>query len=192
MTIPILPVDLNDASVAFPADALDYMPKYEDIPEEFRNGTSPWCDFQQCWFAMGLSRRFSFQPYEGVDPAKAFRQLRAIQGSFAPKHEHKVAAVGYLASLWMESVIYGHPKCEDKNLKVLGEASLDMWLDYFADEDERAAVADADPKPHYELNDGTCVGCGKEWPCDRAYECSVCDYTSDEAGDTHTHPKENS
>jgi hypothetical protein len=44
---------------------------------------------------------------EGVDGNLAFRHLSAIQRSFTPKHEHKEAAVAYLASLWFEDVDYG-------------------------------------------------------------------------------------
>lgn len=37
---------------------------------------------------------------------KAFRHLAACQGSFEPKHEHKQAAVAWLASLWFGEVIW--------------------------------------------------------------------------------------
>jgi hypothetical protein len=43
--------------------------------------------------------------------------------------------------------------------------------DYEAqDAAERAAVRDMDPKPHFELNDGSCVGCGSLWPCAHAWD----------------------
>jgi len=130
-----LPVEQSDVEIAFPAHALDIMPAMRDMPVEFQDGTSPWCDLQQCWFALGMSDRFSFEPAtingETLDPVKVFRHLKAIQGSFAPKHEHKVAAVSYLASIWMKSVIYGPPGTPDDQLRVLGEASLEEWLAYF-------------------------------------------------------------
>ena len=134
MSIPT-PVQITDADLAFPARALEFMPKWEDIPEEFRNGSSPWCDLQRTWFAYGLSERFSFQPatIDGalIDALAAYRQLAAIQGTYACKHEHKIAAVAYLASLWMESVIYSKPGTPDDQLTVLGEAPLNEWLAYF-------------------------------------------------------------
>lgn len=142
MTLP-MPVKIKDVSYAFPADALDYMPKWEDIPDEFKD-RSPWCDIPDMWVSTGLSSRFSFQPAtidgEKVDAFMAWRQIDAIMRSFAPKHEHKVAAIAYLCSLWMESVIFGPAGCLDSELHVLGEASLDEWMEYFA-EQEKAANA---------------------------------------------------
>lgn len=41
---------------------------------------------------------------DGIDGDTAVRHLRAIQGSFAPKHEHKMEAVAYLASRWFTKV----------------------------------------------------------------------------------------
>lgn len=41
--------------------------------------------------------------------------------------------------------------------------------DQRADAEDRAWVAamPADIRPHYELNDGTCVNCGEPWICER-------------------------
>ncbi len=41
----------------------------------------------------------------GIDETDAKRHLKAVLGSFAPKHEHKEAACAYLMSLWFEDVI---------------------------------------------------------------------------------------
>lgn len=41
-------------------------------------------------------------PKAGIDPVKAIRHIRAIMGSYEPKHEDKEAAVGYLFELWFE------------------------------------------------------------------------------------------
>jgi hypothetical protein len=45
-----------------------------------------------------------FYPREGVDPEKAFRAIKATLGSFAPKHQHKEAAVAYMLSCWFAKV----------------------------------------------------------------------------------------
>ena len=138
MTIP-LPIEIDDVSLAFPADALDYMPAWEDIPEDFRNGHTPWNEFQRTWFFEGLSKRFSFVPAtvdgETLNARNIYRQLVAIQSSYAPKHEHKEAAVAYLASIWMESMVYGRPKDEDSELIALGEGTLDDWLEHWREEE---------------------------------------------------------
>ena len=132
------PIEIDDATLAFPASALKFMPGMEDIPEDFRNETAasePWYRLQSIWFSRGMHEKFSFQPAtingELIDAKAAFRQLSAIQRSFAPKHEHKMAAVAWLASLWMESVIYGPPDAELEDLYVAGEAGLDDWLEHF-------------------------------------------------------------
>lgn len=139
MTIP-KPVAISDASLAFPAKALDWMPAWEDIPEEFQTRASPWCDLPNTWFTFGLSSRFAFQPAmvdgELIDAPMAYRQLQATMGSFAPKHEHKIATVAYLASLWMESVVFGAPDTPDENLTTLGGADLSEWREYWANEGE--------------------------------------------------------
>jgi hypothetical protein len=41
-------------------------------------------------------------PREGVDKHKALAAIKAIIGSFAPKHEHKTSGCGYLLSEWFE------------------------------------------------------------------------------------------
>ncbi|TXH09053.1 MAG: hypothetical protein E6R04_09235 [Spirochaetes bacterium] len=97
------PQPVTDVTLAFPASVMMLMPKYEDIPEEFRdrNSSSKWIQFQRDWFFKGL-KVSGLIPKKGIDLDTALRQLQAIQGSYEPKHEHKEACVAYLASLWFE------------------------------------------------------------------------------------------
>jgi len=102
------PIPVSQVDLAFPAHAHRLMPPMEAIPEEFRHDgarSSPvaekWLGFQRQWFYKGLEG-VKFARKEGIDAETAFRHLQCIQGSFQPKHEHKVAAVAYLASLWFE------------------------------------------------------------------------------------------
>lgn len=52
-------------------------------------------------------------------------------------------------------------------------ASANHWADPEATDWEHSDQAERDhvaglpvsERPHYELHDGTCVGCGKPWPC---------------------------
>jgi hypothetical protein len=140
VTIPT-PIEIDDATLAFPACALDFMPKWEDIPDKFKgNGIDDgimWVQFSDTWFAHGLSGTYTgFIPVEGIDPERATRQLAAIQGSYAPKHEHKRAAVAYLCSLWFVWVAYGSKGVESKREDVvvatddgnIGDEFLDEWL----------------------------------------------------------------
>jgi hypothetical protein len=94
------PQKISDADAAFPAKVKHLMPKYEEIPEEFKNIYGEWGAWQAKWFYNGLERMPIPKP--GIDINKAMRHLTAIQRSYEPKHEHKQAAVAYLASKWFE------------------------------------------------------------------------------------------
>lgn len=94
------PLPVDDVRLAFPSGISHLMPRYADIPDEFKRMKNPWCEWQSKWFYGGLSSWPKMKP--GIDQVKAKRHLAAIQRSFEPKHEHKEAAVAYLASLWME------------------------------------------------------------------------------------------
>ena len=101
---PYLPQEVDNLTLAFPASVEDLMPEHNDIPKEFRdwNSRNKWLKFQEHWFFYGLNEDFETYPKAGIDPEKAFRHLKTIQGSYQPKHEHKAAAVAFLASLWFE------------------------------------------------------------------------------------------
>jgi hypothetical protein len=99
----MMPQDVSDVELAFPARVNHLMPKYEDIPKEFRNWNSEtiWNKLTSDWFYKGF-KSLDMKPKEGIDVKKAMRHIRAILGSFEPKHEHKEAAVAYLLSQWFE------------------------------------------------------------------------------------------
>ena len=93
--------EIDAVTAAFPASVRDLMPKYEDIPAEFKRGLTPWNKLVSTWFFCGL-KSLDLTPKDGVDKDKAIRHVRAVMGSFEPKHEHKEAAVAYLASRWLD------------------------------------------------------------------------------------------
>lgn len=103
------PTPLTPAEVAFGAAGrcLDLMPRWEDIPDDFRRGHTEWNRTVRTWFYSGLSG-WPCTPKPGIDHGVALGHLSAIQGSFEPKHEHKMAAVAYLMSLWYEPAKPGH------------------------------------------------------------------------------------
>lgn len=90
------PQEVSDVLMAFPGDVMHLMPAYEDVPTV----DAKWSIFQSHWFLHGLSGDTAINYKDGIDPNKAMRHLACIQGSFEPKHEHKAAAVAYLASRW--------------------------------------------------------------------------------------------
>lgn len=105
LTAPYEPAELTDADRAFPAHALDWMPAEEDIPDEwYRDGH--WAN--RLWsarFYNGLEM-LRLDPVDGVDAEKAWNHLEAISRSFSPRHQHKMAALGYLTSLWFQGATW--------------------------------------------------------------------------------------
>ena len=98
------PTIVTCAQIAFGIDALDHMPIYEDIPKEFKELSNPWVKWQQKWFFTGLALSDIPKAKKGIHRKIALNHLSLIQKSFEPKHEHKEAAVAYLASLWFEDL----------------------------------------------------------------------------------------
>lgn len=105
--------EVSDVELAFPANVLHLMPKYEDIPEEFKSTDTKWNRFFRHAFYFGVSK-LEFKVKAGVDPGKAYRHVRAVMGSYEPKHEHKEAAVAFLLSQWFDDVTYEYKKPEMK------------------------------------------------------------------------------
>jgi hypothetical protein len=93
--------DVSDADVAFGmasvAEAM--MPPYADIPDEFKKMTNPWNQLFSDWFFQGLGS-LKMTPKEDIDSMAAHKHLRAIMGSWAPKHEHKESGIAFLLSEW--------------------------------------------------------------------------------------------
>lgn len=102
-----LPVpDISGVDAAFPASALDWMPKREDIPEEFRfmRRDNEWTRIASAWFYKGLPAGTQFVPKDGVNTKDALRVIAATLGSYAPKHEHKMEAVAFMLASWFSKV----------------------------------------------------------------------------------------
>lgn len=98
------PAEISAVELAFPADVRRLMPPREEIPEEFKFGrANPWTDLMGVMFFEGANLGF-LVPRAGFDKIKALRHIRAVLGSFQPKHEHKSETVAYLMSLWFEDL----------------------------------------------------------------------------------------
>jgi hypothetical protein len=97
---------VTDLDVAFGANALTWMPAWDEIPTEFRNmnaGTEQ-NKIVRRWFFAGLPAGTKFIEREGIDGKAALRAIKATMGSFALKHEHKEAACAYMLSCWFTDV----------------------------------------------------------------------------------------
>jgi len=95
------PADVDDITMAFPANLDNLLPKMDEIPDEFKgNQFNPYVALQQKWFFQGISQE-EIPIKASIDRKKALRHLSTCMRSFEPSHEHKEAGVAYLMSLWM-------------------------------------------------------------------------------------------
>ena len=96
--------EISDGQLAFGAHDDFMMPKYEDIPDEFKgSGTGKFGKFFTDMFFKGI-KNCKLYPKEGVDAEKAWRHIRAVTTSWSSAHEHKTAGVIYLLNEWFEDV----------------------------------------------------------------------------------------
>lgn len=99
------PQAVDDVLIAFPAKIEHLLPEKDLCETELAalsDGGARWLQFQTDWFSRGLPAQMRVTPRAGVGVETAFRHLAAIQRSYQLPHEHKVAAVAYLASRWFE------------------------------------------------------------------------------------------
>jgi hypothetical protein len=95
------PKELSDPEIIFPCNTSALLPPMSEIPEEFKRHSNKYVRFVSDWFFKGADAT-RMRPRTGVDRRRAVRHLKAIMGSWEPKHEHKEAGVAYLLSLWFE------------------------------------------------------------------------------------------
>ena len=100
---------VDDITLAFPARVIGtLLPPVDDIPKEFF-GQNKWTRLVDMMFAGNVSpaSRYVERPEIDYPPAlykTASRQWTACLCSFEPKHEHKIAGVAYLLSLFLLDV----------------------------------------------------------------------------------------
>lgn len=94
---------LDLADVAFGTTAL--LPKYEDIPDDFKRRRTIWNDLFSSWFFDGLSA-LEMKPKPGIDGDLAMKAIRAHMVSWEPKHEHKEAGVAWMMDQLFESATW--------------------------------------------------------------------------------------
>lgn len=95
------PREIDGALYAFPARVDALMPTMAAIPQDFRDDHNEWVKYVNKWFFEGFTGLFT---REDITGEAAYRHLDTIMRSFAPKHEHKIAAVAWLASRWFAGV----------------------------------------------------------------------------------------
>jgi hypothetical protein len=101
--------ELDRADVVF--GNVKHMPRYETLPPDFkRHNGNDYVKAVSSWFFSGAKNspngiiiddmKFTAKP--GVDAGKALAAIRAVLGSFEPKHEHKEAACAFMLSEWFD------------------------------------------------------------------------------------------
>lgn len=94
------PIEVSDVLMVFPGDVAGLIPAEKDIPEAYWESDGSWpCRLFNDLFFKGV-RNIKLHPKDDIDPELAWRHIRAIMGSFQPKHEHKEAACRYLFDSW--------------------------------------------------------------------------------------------
>lgn len=100
----------------------NYLPNYEELPEEYQGRRALGCQIASTIFYAGweeVTTKYAkelgpeidlkgppsdheFEEDELRDPIERFQRcISAHLKSFEPKHEHKIAGVGYLIDLWI-------------------------------------------------------------------------------------------
>lgn len=107
------PIVVTAAHAAFgpPMGELDnFLPRRDEIPDQFWRGSTEWNKVFGRWFFTGLPIGTSFRPKPGINGEEAVAHIKAVMVSWAPKHERKDAGVAYLLSEWFESVTFPEAK----------------------------------------------------------------------------------
>lgn len=97
------PQPVDDVRLAFPANLDGLLPPWHTIPEAFRRcdaETKKWHDLASSLFYKGATRDPKLLLNEGITSEMASRHLACVLRSYQPKHEHKMAGVAWLMSLW--------------------------------------------------------------------------------------------
>lgn len=96
MTYSINPDDLasiTDLELAF--GTTKFLPAADEIPKEFWRGNAYTKLAEAIFFGRPLPDQEILMK-EGVEPALLNKAVRSHLQSYEPKHEHKIAGVGYL------------------------------------------------------------------------------------------------
>lgn len=97
------PTEIDAAMAAFPAGVRHLMPVYAEIPKQYDICGRTWGSrLFGDWFYSGIESLDGLVAKEGIDKTKALRHIKAVMGSWEPKHEHKEAACAFLFDKWFD------------------------------------------------------------------------------------------
>jgi hypothetical protein len=96
MTYKLTPEQISsitDLEWAFSTERL--LPSWDDIPEDFKEGNL-YTKLAEAIFHGGPMPECRIDLNDGIEPEKLNRCIRAHLGCRFPRHEHKIAGVGYM------------------------------------------------------------------------------------------------
>jgi hypothetical protein len=77
------------------------LPPRDVIPQEFTHRNNPYHKAAATWFFGGIDSA-ALQAKPGINRQQGLGHLASVLNSFEPEHDHKVAGVAYLMSLWFD------------------------------------------------------------------------------------------
>jgi hypothetical protein len=83
----------------------DLMPKWEEIPKEFKEDNTKWDKFFTDMFFFGV-KVSKYVPKPDIIIKTAMRHISCIAHSREPQHEYKQAAIAFLLSEWFEDIVW--------------------------------------------------------------------------------------
>lgn len=96
--------EFDGATVAFGAPCSAYLTR-EEMGDDFYNDRNRYTRAAQSLFFRGGSLAdHGLRLKPGIDRTLAMRALRALLGSFEPKHEIKIGTVGYALREWCDDI----------------------------------------------------------------------------------------
>lgn len=84
---------ISDAELAFSTER--FLPKWDDIPDEFRNGNLYTKFVEKLFYGSSLPE-YEIELKMDITPERLNKCIMAHLKSFSPKHEHKIAGVGFM------------------------------------------------------------------------------------------------
>ena len=97
------PKEIDNASsfIGISGNCDEFVPKYEDIPSEFKNKKELVLLVRK-WFYVGVGENdLCFK--EDIKSSDAIRHLSGVLRSFDIPHERKIDGVAYLMSQWCDT-----------------------------------------------------------------------------------------
>jgi len=104
------PQKIESVNMVFGTVIETYMPKWTDLPEDFRRErgieVQKWGRIVDDLFFRGATNIRCIVKDPTIDQKDIMRHIAVLLHSFEPSHEHKTAGVAYLLSLWCHDMTY--------------------------------------------------------------------------------------